>query len=273
MKPAILIPYRNRKNHLDVFLKLVPIYLEQVNCVKDYTIYIAEQNSRDIFNLSLSRNIAAMFAMYIDRSCDYLIPHDVDVIPIENIDYDIRPYNVAWFMSAGSCKIHFDAFERANGYDPGFVGWGGEDADFYHRLTSVGCSVVEWHKSRESRQSIICNLEIQNTSKQEMLGLSKQYFGYVDSGPRFISHADAFPDVHIVRYDKSKDFLLPECERKNNKLRDRVYTMPLTEKLKYIQRNGKNLVDLTAVHVKERNKNCVWLTYDSKRALKGLSIL
>jgi hypothetical protein len=57
---AILVPYRNREAYLRIFWSEVPNYLEDVNRLTDYPIYIAEQQSPDVFNLALSRNVAAL---------------------------------------------------------------------------------------------------------------------------------------------------------------------------------------------------------------------
>ena len=60
---AILVPYRNRQAYLDIFLREVPKYLERANGISDYVIYVAEQQSQDLFNLALSRNVAARAAL------------------------------------------------------------------------------------------------------------------------------------------------------------------------------------------------------------------
>jgi hypothetical protein len=44
-------------------LSEVPKYLERVNGITEYVIYVAEQESRDLFNLALSRNVAAQAAL------------------------------------------------------------------------------------------------------------------------------------------------------------------------------------------------------------------
>src|ERR1700730_18859125 len=101
---AILVPYRDRKYYLDIFLDEVPKYLERVNGITDYTIYVAEQQSRDRFNLAWSRNVAARAALD-DGAFGYFVFHDVDVIPLSGVDYGSRSFNVAWFLSAGSRKV------------------------------------------------------------------------------------------------------------------------------------------------------------------------
>jgi hypothetical protein len=126
---AILVPYRHRKGYLDIFLREVPRYLERVNGISDYAIYVAEQQSQDLFNVALSRNVAARAALD-DGTFGYFVFHDVDVIPLCGVDYGPRSFNVAWFLSAGSCKVMVADLVRANGYNPDFVGWGDEDVDF-----------------------------------------------------------------------------------------------------------------------------------------------
>ena len=90
---AILVPYRNRRRYLDIFLREVPRYLEGVNGISSYTIYVAEQQSQDLFNLALSRNVAARAALD-DGASGYFVFHDVDVIPLCGVDYGPRSFNV-----------------------------------------------------------------------------------------------------------------------------------------------------------------------------------
>ena len=184
---AILVPYRNRKAYLDIFLREVPTYLERANGISDYAIYVAEQQSRDLFNFALSRNVAARAALD-DGASGYFVFHDVDVIPLCGVDYGPRSFNVAWFLSAGSCKVMVADFGRANGYNPDFVGWGNEDAEFYHLLEHVGCEVKEWHRTSESWQAVITNLEWPEMSDDEALSWSRRYFGHEASGPRFVPY-------------------------------------------------------------------------------------
>jgi hypothetical protein len=115
-----------------------------------YAIYV-EQQSRDLFNLALSRNLAARAALDDGASGPFVF-HDVDIIPLRGVDYRPRSFNVAWFLSAGSCKVMAADFVSANRYNPNVVVSGDEDVEFYHRLEHVGCEVKEWHRTAESRQ-------------------------------------------------------------------------------------------------------------------------
>ena len=73
---AILVPYRNRKSYLDILLREVPSYLERVNGISNYAIYVAEQRSQDLFNLALGRNVAARAALD-DGAAGYFVFHEL----------------------------------------------------------------------------------------------------------------------------------------------------------------------------------------------------
>ena len=76
---AILVPYRDRKTYMDVFLREVPSYLERANGISDYAIYVAEQQNDGQFNLALSRNVAAMAALD-DGASGYFVFHVVSSV-------------------------------------------------------------------------------------------------------------------------------------------------------------------------------------------------
>jgi hypothetical protein len=267
MKPAILVPYKDRSDYIKVFLDNVPRYLEDVNGIRDYVIYVAEQTSSDVFNLSLSRNVGASFALAENKGFSYLIFHDVDVIPVEKIDYGPRQYNVAWFMTAGSCKVLIEDFVKANGYNPRFVGWGSEDTEFYHRLSSMNCDVKEWHRTEESKDAVMLSLEMPSMSALDAMSWSRSYFGYAGDGPLFRPFHPPDGGPSIKRYDKSRDFFDAEYQRMNDRLWASVHGMPPTEKLNYIKSNGLNLVDVSGVSVKDRTEKIVWLKYEGNAVL------
>ena len=252
---AILVPYRNRKAYLDIFLREIPRYLERANGISDYAIYLAEQQSQDLFNLALSRNAAARAALD-DGASGYFVFHDVDVIPLCGVDYGPRSFNVAWFLSAGSCKD----FVKANGYNPNFVGWGDEDVEFYHRLEHVGCEVKEWHRTPESRQAVVANLEWPEMSDEEALLWSQRHFGHETSGPRFVPYKAGCGGFE--RYDKSSDFLGPGQQARNHALWHRVRALSPDDKSAYIARNGLNRVRVDHA-VRSTQDRIRWIKYQT----------
>jgi FkbM family methyltransferase len=262
---AILVPYRDRARYLEVFARAVPEYLERVNGLRDYAIYVAEQESPDTFNLALSRNVAACAAL-ADGGFGTFVFHDVDIIPVAGIDYAPRPFNVGWFLSAGSCKVHVPDFVRANGYNPAFVGWGDEDVEFYHRLETAGAPIREWHRMPESQAAVAINLDWAEMSDDASLRESQRYFGHHDAGPRFVTWNSAAHGRALAPYDKSIGFLTEERRVRNQALWGQVRNLPLDSKRAYMMANGLNRVNLAAAR-RERRGAIRWLRYRTEEAL------
>jgi hypothetical protein len=184
---ALIVPIKDRDPYLQVFLKEVPNYLENVNGLHDYKIFVAEQYDEVPFNLSLARNIGGLFALGENRY-DYFIFHDVDLIPLCGVDYGYRDWNVSWFMKAGTCKIHPQAFLDANGYNPAVWGWCSEDYEFYSRVCDFGHAIETWHQSAESRGAVIVDLDLDPQSREACVAHSKWYFGHDGNGPLHVSY-------------------------------------------------------------------------------------
>lgn len=77
-KSAIIVPYRNRKEHLDIFLNYMHYFLQQQYI--QYRIIIVEQNNSLPFNRAKLFNVGAYEAMKLGYNC--LILHDVDLLPL-----------------------------------------------------------------------------------------------------------------------------------------------------------------------------------------------
>jgi hypothetical protein len=265
---AILVPYRNRERYLDIFLSEVPKYLERVNGITDYMIYVAEQQSQDLFNLALSRNVAARAALD-DGVFGYFVFHDVDIIPFCHIDYGPCSVNLAWFLSAGSCKIAAADVVKANGYNPDFVGWGYEDVEFYHRLSHLGCELRDWHRLPESRKAVAMNLEWPDLSDDEALAWSRRYFGYEAFGPRFVSYRRMAGNRELERYDKSNDFWEVGQQQRNDARWTWMRTLPPEEKTLYIAKNGLNRVRLDRT-VRVTRDRIQWVKYQTEDVLEAM---
>ncbi|CAB3984147.1 beta-1,4-N-acetylgalactosaminyltransferase bre-4 [Paramuricea clavata] len=144
-KLAIIIPYRNRSQHLRIFLRhMHPIMQRQMH---DYRIFVVEQAGNYSFNRAQLINIGFLEALKIsDYQC--FVFHDVDHI-LENDQNDYGcpespkllgvsvdrfnrrfPYQ-KYFGGVGAFSK--DQFEKMNGYSNLFWGWGGEDDDAYNR--------------------------------------------------------------------------------------------------------------------------------------------
>jgi len=144
-KNIILIPYRNRKEHLEQFLKeLVYLFYKYLNPFK---IIIIEQLNDKKFNRGKLLNIG--YHLFKDSS-KYFFHHDVDILPNEKTietlyiceNYDIlRIYNGHNSSLGGIVKFTKESFEKINGFPNYIWGWGIEDRSFYYRCKTLNLNI------------------------------------------------------------------------------------------------------------------------------------
>ena len=82
MKLGIIVPYRDRQEHLEKFIKQIPSYLSNNDI--EYELIVVEQSDKKPFNRGKLLNIGFLEAKKLD--CNYVVFHDVDMIPID-VDY------------------------------------------------------------------------------------------------------------------------------------------------------------------------------------------
>jgi len=143
-KLGVIVPYRNRKEHLEKFLPTITKELRRQSI--DYEIIVVEQVDNKPFNRGKLLNIG--FKKAIELNCTYVALHDVDMLPI-GVDYTKvdRPTHLATkFLSQhGEVRELFDTyfggvtlfpvkdFYQINGYSNDYWGWGYEDDDLLFR--------------------------------------------------------------------------------------------------------------------------------------------
>jgi len=134
-KIIFIIPYRDRENQKNLFLRQMAYVLEDLPPT-DYKIYFAEQDDQRDFNRGAMKNIGflAMKEMYSD---DYknitFVFNDVDTMPYEKnlLNYVTYENNIKHFFGysytlGGIVSITGADFEKIGGY-PNFWCWGYED--------------------------------------------------------------------------------------------------------------------------------------------------
>ncbi|KAK3098343.1 hypothetical protein FSP39_018629, partial [Pinctada imbricata] len=155
-RTAIVIPYRNRDQHLRTFLYNIHPFLQRQQL--DYGIYVVDQAEGSRFNRALLMNIGFAEAMKINNYTCFVF-HDVDLIPendaniygcygqprhmsaaVDKFQYRL-PYNSIF---GGVSAISRKEFEKVNGFSNVFFGWGGEDDDMWNRLGHHGYKVVRY---------------------------------------------------------------------------------------------------------------------------------
>lgn len=243
----------------------VPRYLASQG-IERFRICVAEQATPDTFNLALSRNVGALYAMCTYRP-KYLVFQDVDVIPIRGVDYGPEATNVTWFLTAGSSKVLTEDFIAVNGYNPAFLGWGSEDSEFGLRLQSFGCRVVEWKRRPECSEALILTLEHSAMSRAEAAQISRQYWGGPPT-PVFVTQNDPEYGVYLDRqYDKRCDFYDDDQRLRNLRLYEAAYRLPRESRRRYFASAGLNLLNLDALLQVDEDGRTSHLTYDPRSVM------
>ncbi|XP_019630922.1 PREDICTED: beta-1,4-galactosyltransferase 4-like [Branchiostoma belcheri] len=147
-KIAVLVTFRDREKHLDIFLRHMHPFLQRQGL--DYTIYVIEQHGDEpTFCKGLLYNVGFTEALKEDPTYDCFIFHDVDLLPeddrnlytcsqspyhlsvaVDTLNYSL-PYQE---LFGGVSALKTWHYKLVNGYSNLFCGWGGEDDDMAIRL-------------------------------------------------------------------------------------------------------------------------------------------
>lgn len=144
-KLAIVVPYRNREEHLSQFIPHMEKFLEDEGI--PFEILIIEQGDKKEFNRAKLLNIG--YAEFPDF--DYYAFHDVDMLPIDSdYSYVEGPTHLASRAEQFGYKLPYDgyfggvtlfdrgSFVKINGYSNDYWGWGAEDDDVLLRCSIKG---------------------------------------------------------------------------------------------------------------------------------------
>ncbi|XP_064488284.1 beta-1,4-N-acetylgalactosaminyltransferase bre-4-like [Ornithodoros turicata] len=143
---AIIIPYRDREEHLRVFLHNMHYMLRRQQL--DYGIFVVEEVGKEKFNRAKLMNIGYLEASALyDYQC--FIFHDVDLIPEDDrnlytcpehprhmsVAIDVFKYRLPYAgIFGGVSALKKEHMQLVNGFSNEFWGWGGEDDDMSYRL-------------------------------------------------------------------------------------------------------------------------------------------
>ncbi|XP_059957821.1 beta-1,4-galactosyltransferase 1 [Mesoplodon densirostris] len=152
-KVAIIIPFRNRQEHLKYWLYYLHPILQRQQL--DYGIYVINQAGESIFNRAKLLNVGFKEALK-DYDYNCFVFSDVDLIPM-NDHNTYRCFSQPRHISVAMDKFGFSLpyvqyfggvsalskqqFLTINGFPNNYWGWGGEDDDIFNRLAFKGMSV------------------------------------------------------------------------------------------------------------------------------------
>ena len=184
-KLAIVVPYRDREEHLKKFLPAMEEcdFLDEI----DYEILIVEQEEGKPFNRGKLLNIGAIQC----HTASYYCFHDVDMLPmISDYSYVSTPTHLAAEAEQFGFKLPYQgyfggvtlfdkhSFIKVNGYSNDYWGWGAEDDDVMFR-----CLVNDVRPTRKNGKyrSLDHNRVILQDLYEENL---KKYFGFKNAPNR-----------------------------------------------------------------------------------------
>ncbi|KAM9100494.1 beta-1,4-galactosyltransferase 1 isoform X2 [Sarcophilus harrisii] len=148
-KVAIIIPFRNRDEHLRYWLYYLHPFLQRQQL--DYGIYVINQDGDETFNRAKLLNIGFQEALK-EYDYDCFVFSDVDLIPMDDrntykcfeqprhlsVSMDkfgfSLPYNQYF---GGVSALSKEQFLKINGFPNNYWGWGGEDDDIYNRFDRI----------------------------------------------------------------------------------------------------------------------------------------
>ena len=179
-KLAIIVPYRDRREHLDIFLPHIQSFLKDKNF--DYKIFVIEQSDDKPFNYGKLCNSA--FHLLKDEY-DYFCFHDVDMLPTsDKADYSYKkiPTHLATRVqvhentlpylqyTGGVFIISKEDFQSINGYSNEYYGWGYTDLDLLFRMEQNGIKLdSEYVYPRIDNNYEIDRLRITDSIKKEKI--------------------------------------------------------------------------------------------------------
>uniref|UniRef100_A0A182MW45 Galactosyltransferase N-terminal domain-containing protein n=1 Tax=Anopheles culicifacies TaxID=139723 RepID=A0A182MW45_9DIPT len=138
---AIIVPYRDREQHLPIFLKNIHALLMKQQL--EYGIYIVEQTAGSSFNRAKLMNIGFVEAMK-QKNWECMVFHDIDLLPMDDRNLYTcpdQPRHMSVAVDTFCFKLPYNAifggvsamtekqFRMVNGFSNSFWGWGGEDDD------------------------------------------------------------------------------------------------------------------------------------------------
>jgi len=162
MKYNFIIPYRNRKEHLQEFIQRFTGYLEGKDI--DAHFYVIHQITPGGFNRGAMLNIGFLEVCKI-RPDGLFIFHDVDTYPTAwgSIQYNAKPGTFRHPVLNSSpnnlgliCSCWKTEYERLNGF-PNYTGWGSEDDALYYRATKQGIPIDEHRAVSYQDISVVIN--------------------------------------------------------------------------------------------------------------------
>ena len=218
-KLGVCVPYRNRELHMNEFIPKIGKYLKNQGI--DFQIYIVHQVDDKLFNRGATKNIGAKHAF--EEGCDYVVWHDIDMIPEEGggCDYSYpadAPRHIATQISQMNYELKYHEYfggavlftkeqvEATNGYSNDYWDWGMEDDDLFWRCHLEGMTNDSYIPVELNNQKY---LSFNGKNSYAKIPYQREYRGLTTR-----SHTISALVRCYQQPDKNKVFLIGDEERK-----------------------------------------------------------
>lgn len=194
----ITVPYRNRPEHLEKFLKIVPDFFKSRNITFD--IVICELNETGDWNAGLCNNSIIHYLNNITNEYKYIYIHHVDIYPIDGeVIFPQENECIFNLGDYGSCILSLENFLKCGGCGNSFWGWGSEDNDLYKKLQKNGIRIT--NNEHISPKKIIFDVDFQNhprpfVAKNYASNMKLLYTDNMDGGD--INNFNEYATVEVV---------------------------------------------------------------------------
>ena len=136
----IVVPFRNRHEHLKDFLNHTPKYFRNQNI--SFDVLITELDNIGDWNRGICCN--SLINFNIGEKYEYLYIHDVDIFPLKGEWIFPKENEVLYNLGDyGSCIMKYEYFFDVGGFSNNFWGWGYEDDCLYRRFINDNYKMID----------------------------------------------------------------------------------------------------------------------------------
>ncbi|KAK3872512.1 hypothetical protein Pcinc_022409 [Petrolisthes cinctipes] len=154
---VLIVPYRNRSDHLQQFLTYMHPFLQRQQL--SYRIVVVEQSKEKSFNRAKLFNIGFVESQKVAKEVECFIFHDVDLLPRHDHNIYSCTHNPRHMYSAvdvfryhlpyreimgGVVALQRSHIVAMNGFSNRFYGWGAEDDDLAQRIHQKGFTLTRF---------------------------------------------------------------------------------------------------------------------------------
>ncbi|XP_065220211.1 xylosylprotein 4-beta-galactosyltransferase-like [Planococcus citri] len=178
---CVLVPFRDAFEELLEFIPHMNEFLNRQK-IKFYFVVVNHAEDGNRFNKGSVFNAGFEFISKQYPDCNYIALHDIDLLPLNdeipyqypgddvynvaNPDYHPRgeKYDPERYVG-GILLISIEQYIRVNGLGNNFWGWGGEDRNFYYRLSNNSIARIRPENLSTDRSNTFKNIHSPNRSR------------------------------------------------------------------------------------------------------------